>query len=153
MYFHLPLCCSVPYQKEKKEKKSKRHDKSQRRKTQTDESEQSEDDVDSPKLKKSRSGVKQNGDVREETSENTRLSSLNVKSTHKKRHSNSSETSSGDGDSEQEQVKLMIDFVVVVCLAFNSCIATRLNLEKVIFPSFSPHQWKDCCKFSGFKAP
>ncbi|XP_075573609.1 nucleolar RNA helicase 2-like [Pelecanus crispus] len=91
------------HKKEKKEKKSKRRDKSRRRKAQTDESEQSEDDFDSPKLKKSRSGVKQNGDTREESSENTRLSSLNIKSTHKKRHSNSSETSSGDGDSEQEQ--------------------------------------------------
>ncbi|XP_065699709.1 nucleolar RNA helicase 2-like [Patagioenas fasciata] len=89
--------------KEKKEKKSKRHDKSRRRKAQTDESEQSEEDVVPPKLKKSKSGVKQNGHVREESPENTRLSPLNMKSTHKKQHSNSSETSSGDGDSEQEQ--------------------------------------------------
>ncbi|NWH17951.1 DDX21 helicase, partial [Grus americana] len=90
-------------QKEKKEKKSKRRDKSRRRKTQTDESEQSEDDVERPKHKKSRSAVKQNGDVKEESPENTRLSSLKIKSTHNKQHSNSSETSSGDGDSEQEQ--------------------------------------------------
>uniref|UniRef100_A0A8B9MUD8 Nucleolar RNA helicase 2 n=1 Tax=Accipiter nisus TaxID=211598 RepID=A0A8B9MUD8_9AVES len=91
------------HKKEKKEKKSKRHDKSRRRKTQTDESEQSEDEVDSPKLKKSRSRVKQNGAVREESPENTRLSSLSVKPAHRKRHNNSSETSSGDGDSDQEQ--------------------------------------------------
>ncbi|XP_074730360.1 nucleolar RNA helicase 2-like [Strix uralensis] len=89
--------------KEKKEKKSKRREKSQKRKTQTEESEQSENEVDSPKVKKSRAQVKQNGDMREESPENAKLSSLNAKSTHKKRHSNSSETSSGDGDSEQEQ--------------------------------------------------
>ncbi|XP_069719461.1 nucleolar RNA helicase 2-like isoform X1 [Phaenicophaeus curvirostris] len=95
--------------KEKKEKKSKRHDKSRKKKTQTDESEQSEDDLDPPKRKKSKivakqnGGVKQNGDVREESPENTRLSSFKVKSAHKKQLSNSSETSSGDGDSEQEQ--------------------------------------------------
>ncbi|XP_074446288.1 nucleolar RNA helicase 2-like [Larus michahellis] len=89
--------------KEKKEKKSKRREKSRRRKAPTDESEQSEDDTDSPKLKKSRSGVKQNGHTREESPENARLSSLGIKSTHKKRHSNSSETSSGDGDSDQDQ--------------------------------------------------
>ncbi|XP_054062540.1 nucleolar RNA helicase 2-like [Rissa tridactyla] len=89
--------------KEKKEKKSKRREKSRRRKAPTDESEQSEDDTDSPKLKKSRSGVKQNGHTREESPENARLSSLSIKSTHKKRHSNSSETSSGDGDSDQDQ--------------------------------------------------
>ncbi|KAK2512992.1 nucleolar RNA helicase 2-like protein [Columba guinea] len=89
--------------KEKKEKKSKRHDKSRRRKAEADESEQSEEDVVPPKLKKSKSGVKQNGHVREESPENTRLSSLKMKSTLKKQHSNSSETSSGDGDSEPEQ--------------------------------------------------
>lgn len=125
----------MPYQKEKKEKKSKRHDKSRRRKAETDESEQSEEDVVPPKLKKSKSGVKQNGHVREESPENTRLSSLNMKSTHKKQHSNSSETSSGDGDSEPEQVILMVG--LVMCLAFNSCIATKLCLEQVIFPFFS----------------
>ncbi|XP_009993186.1 PREDICTED: nucleolar RNA helicase 2-like [Chaetura pelagica] len=93
----------MPGRKEKKEKKSKRHEKSRRRKAQTEESEQSEEELDPPKVKKSRSGVKQNGCTREESPENTRLSSLNAKSAHKKRHGNSSETSSGDGDSEQEQ--------------------------------------------------
>lgn len=124
--------------KEKKEKKSKRHDKSRRRKTQMDESEQSEDDIDPPKLKKSRSGVKQNGHTRDESPENAKLSSLNNKSGHKKRHSNSSETSSGDGDSEPEQVKLMVDLVMVIYLAFYSCVATSLNLEQVIFLFFLP---------------
>lgn len=124
----------MPYQKEKKEKKSKRHDKSRRRKAETDESEQSEEDVVPPKLKKSKSGVKQNGHVREESPENTRLSSSNMKSTHKKQHSNSSETSSGDGDSEPEQVILVVGLVIVMCLAFSSCIATKLCLEQVIFP-------------------
>uniref|UniRef100_A0A8C9EJ27 RNA helicase n=1 Tax=Pavo cristatus TaxID=9049 RepID=A0A8C9EJ27_PAVCR len=89
--------------KEKKEKKSKRHDKARKRKPQTDESEQSEEESNSPKLKKAKSGGKQNGHVREESPENARLSSVSAKSTHKKRHSNSSETSSGDGDSDQEQ--------------------------------------------------
>lgn len=126
----------MPSQKEKKEKKAKRHEKSRKRKAQTDESEQSEDDADPPKIKKSKSGVKQNGHTREESPENAKLSSLNVKSTHKKRSSNSSETSSGDGDSDQEQVKLMINLVIVMCLAFNSCVATGLNLEQVTFPFF-----------------
>ncbi|XP_065602355.1 nucleolar RNA helicase 2-like [Cyrtonyx montezumae] len=89
--------------KEKKEKKSKRHDKVRKRKAQTDESEQSEEESNSPKLKKAKSGGKQNGHVREESPENARLSTDNAKSSHKKRHSNSSETSSGDGDSDQEQ--------------------------------------------------
>ncbi|NXT30074.1 DDX21 helicase, partial [Syrrhaptes paradoxus] len=89
-------------QKEKKEKKSKRHEKSRKRKAQTDESEQSEDEVDSPKLKKSRSGAKQNGNTKE-SPEKTTLPSLNVKFTPKKQRSNSSDMSSGAGDSEQEQ--------------------------------------------------
>ncbi|XP_068807005.1 nucleolar RNA helicase 2 isoform X1 [Struthio camelus] len=89
--------------KEKKEKKPKHRDRSRRRRSPSDESEQSEDDLDSPKLKRARSGDKENGDSRGESPEHARLSSLNVKSTRKKRHSNSSETSSGDCDSEQEQ--------------------------------------------------
>lgn len=132
MCFHLPPCYSVPCQKEKKEKKSKRHEKSRRRKTQSEESEQSEDDIDPPKLKKSRSGVKQNGHTREESLENAKLSSLNSKSSHKKRHSNSSETSSGDGDSEPEQVKLLIDlfFIPVCSAAFCSCLLLQLMFLK-----------------------
>lgn len=136
----------MPYQKEKKEKKSKRHDKSRKRRTPTDESDQSEDEVDSPKLKKSRSKVKQNGHAKEESPENTRLSSLNVKSTHKKQHSNSSETSSGD--SEQEQVKLTIDLVDVFSFQLLRCIESKFRTG---YLSFVPNQWKDCCKFSGFK--
>ncbi|PKU33706.1 storkhead-box protein hypothetical protein [Limosa lapponica baueri] len=95
--------------KEKKEKKSKRHEKSRRRKAPAEESEQSEEEeeADPPKLKKARSGVKQNGHAREESPENARLPSFSVKSAHKKGHSNSSDTSSGDGDSDQEQVLVL----------------------------------------------
>ncbi|XP_010187643.1 PREDICTED: nucleolar RNA helicase 2-like, partial [Mesitornis unicolor] len=89
--------------KEKKVKKSKRRDKPEKRKTPTDSSEESEDDVEPPKLKKSRSEVKQNGETREESPKTTSLSSLNVKSTPKKQNNNSSEMPNGDGDSEQEQ--------------------------------------------------
>lgn len=137
----------MPYQKEKKEKKSKHRDKSRKRKIPTDESDQSEDEVDPPKLKKSRSKVKQNGHAREESPENTRLSSLNVKSTHKKQHSNSSETSSGD--SEQEQVKLTMDLVDV--FSFQLLRGTEGKFRTGCLSCVSS-RWKDCCKFSGFKA-
>ncbi|XP_035186132.1 nucleolar RNA helicase 2-like isoform X1 [Oxyura jamaicensis] len=89
--------------KEKKEKKAKRRDKAQKRKSQTDESEQSEDELDSPKVKKAKRKDKQNGDAVGDSLENATLPALTLKSAHKKRPSNSSETSSGDCDSDQEQ--------------------------------------------------
>lgn len=122
-------------QKEKKEKKSKRHDKARKRKPQTDESEQSEEECSSPKLKKAKTGGKQNGHVREESPENARLSSVSAKSTHKKRHSNSSETSSGDGDSDQEQVMAVPGVPVVTRGALSTRITVSLHLEQVIFIS------------------
>ncbi|KAM6330119.1 nucleolar RNA helicase 2-like isoform 2-T2 [Podargus strigoides] len=91
-------------QKEKKEKKRKYRERSLR-KTRTDESEESEDEDDSPKLKKSRSEERQNGHVRQESSENAKLCSLSVKSTRRKGHGNSSETSSGDSEQEQEMTE------------------------------------------------
>uniref|UniRef100_A0A8B9CWS3 RNA helicase n=2 Tax=Anatidae TaxID=8830 RepID=A0A8B9CWS3_9AVES len=131
---------SVVPQKEKKEKKAKRRDKARKRKSQTDESEQSEDELDSPKVKKAKSREKQNGDAGGDSPENARLSSLTLKSAHKKRPRNSSETSSGDCDSDQEQVKVITDLPTVIRSAFNSCATTRLNLEHVIsfFFSFPP---------------
>uniref|UniRef100_A0A8C2SU37 RNA helicase n=1 Tax=Coturnix japonica TaxID=93934 RepID=A0A8C2SU37_COTJA len=68
------LLASQKEKKEKKEKKSKRDDKVRKKKPQTDESEQSEEESSSPKLKKAKTGGKQNGHVGEESPENARLS-------------------------------------------------------------------------------
>uniref|UniRef100_A0A8C2SSL6 RNA helicase n=1 Tax=Coturnix japonica TaxID=93934 RepID=A0A8C2SSL6_COTJA len=104
-----------------KEKKSKRDDKVRKKKPQTDESEQSEEESSSPKLKKAKTGGKQNGHVGEESPENARLSAASAKSTHKKQRSNSSESSiDGDSDQEQEQVMVVPGVPMVTRGAFNT---------------------------------